>query len=102
MALKDEIREYHKSRMPIPPNDQVKDALKKMMEEREKFSDADSKDGKELLSMYINQTLWMKVHLYIQYCQHNRVQGQYYDTTCTTSMTTTTIVHTANTIIIAH
>ena len=39
--------------MPIPPNDQVKDALKKMMEEREKFSDADSKDGKEILSMYI-------------------------------------------------
>lgn len=35
-ALVEELMDYHKSRLPIPSQDTVKDALKKMMEDREK------------------------------------------------------------------
>ena len=35
-AIITEIMDYHKCRMPIPSQDKVKDALKKMMEDREK------------------------------------------------------------------
>lgn len=35
-ALVEELMDYHKSRLPIPSQDTVKDALKKLMEDREK------------------------------------------------------------------
>jgi hypothetical protein len=48
-ALLDELKEYHKSHIPIPPTNMVRDALKKMMEEREKSVDVEGeKEKKEL------------------------------------------------------
>ena len=44
-AFTNEILEYHKCRLPIPPNDLVRNALKKMMEERERHLDPESREG---------------------------------------------------------
>ena len=43
-ALVDELMDYHKSRLPIPSQDTVKDALKKLMEDREKEREKAEKD----------------------------------------------------------
>lgn len=40
-----EIMDYHKTRLPIPSHDKVKDALKKLMEDREKDQKGDIRDG---------------------------------------------------------
>lgn len=45
-AILDEAKSYHKCRVPIPPTDQVKDALiKKMMEAKEKTGDMEGGHG---------------------------------------------------------
>jgi translation initiation factor RLI1 len=54
-ALLDELKEYHKSHIPIPPTNMVRDALKKMMEEREKSVDVEGeKEKKELKESWCN------------------------------------------------
>ena len=42
-----EVKDYHKCRVPIPRTDQVRDALKKMMEEREKVNEAEGEKEKK-------------------------------------------------------
>ena len=61
------MKEYHKCRIPIPPTNQVRDALKKMMEEREQKSseggEPEKKEQKEGLLEYMYYT-----HVYVYVC----------------------------------
>lgn len=73
-AVVDELKEYHKCRIPIPPTNQVRDALKKMMEEREQKSseggEPEKKEQKEGLLEYMYAYMYMYMYVFCQLITH--------------------------------